>query len=242
MSSCGCGKGCSEGRCGTPPELPPAACVCGCGGTSTACRVTLTGYRQPTSIRPLRPGEAGRSLASRLAPVADRVRQINTRMGTRPYRVFLNWTRWGGEERGQGYERLMQRAEILPTPLVQSLDNVLFSPWHAGILQSGSLKLSEVSVVAYGEDVLRGLDQKLIPGLDLCGGNPGIPEPWDFFYEVVEDGRAGSMPDRPRFRLANVPFRNAEKMQWELTLERTDRQRKRDDKSYFGEPGRDGVK
>jgi len=174
--------------------------------------------------------------------VVDRARQLNTRFGARPYRVFLNWTLWGGAERGQGFERLMQRVEILPTPMVASLDNVLFSPWHAGILQSGSLKVTEVSVVAYGEDVLRGFDAKLIPGLDLCAGNVSIPEPWDFFYEVVEDGRAGSMPDRPRFRLANVPFRNAEKAQWEFTLERTDRQRQRDDRSYFGEPGPRGAK
>jgi len=174
--------------------------------------------------------------------VVDRVRQLNTRFGARPYRVFLNWTLFGGEETGQGYERLMRRVEILPTPLVTNLDNVIFSPWHAGILQSGSLKVSEVSVVAYGEDVLRGLDAGLIPGLDLCGDDPGIPEPWDFFYEVVEDGRAGSMPDRPRFRLANTPFRDVERAQWTFTLERTSRKRKRDDRSYFGEPGPRGAK
>ena len=219
----------------TPPELPPEPCGCGCGSRG-AC-LTPTGYRRPPDIRALRPGEAGRSLASRLAPVADRMRQLNTRFGIRPYRVFLCWTTFGGTETGEGYEQMRQRIELLPTPRVTSLDNIAFSPWHAGILQVGSLKVTEVSCVAYGEDVLRGFDQKLVPGLDLTGPNPTIPEPWDFFYEVVEDGRGGGEPDRPRFRLANTPHRDASKAQWEFTLERTSRERTRKDRSYFGEPG-----
>jgi hypothetical protein len=160
-------------------------------------------------IRPLEGNQAMRSLANRLAPLADRMRQLNTRFGTRPYRVFLNWTFWSGEERGQGYETLKQRVELLPTPLVKSLDNLAFSAWHAGTLQVGSVKVSEVST-SYSEDLLRGLDRQVIPGLNLMGPQVSIPEPWEFFYEVVEDGRAGPAPDRPRFRLANTPFRQAE--------------------------------
>jgi hypothetical protein len=193
-----------------------------------------TGFMQSVEVRPLRPGEAGESLASRLSPVADRIRQLNTRFGVRPYRVFMTWTLWGGAERGEGTEELKQRVELLPTPLVKSLDNIAFSPWHAGTLPVGSVRVSEVSAVAYGEDILRGLDRRLIPGLDLSGANPSIPEPWDFFYEIVEDRRGGECPDRPRFRLANVPFRLAETQEWNFTLERTSRERTRRDTSVFG--------
>lgn len=166
------------------------------------------------------------------------MRQLNTKFGIRPYRVFLNWTLWQGTETGEGYESLQQRIELLPTPMVKSLDNIAFSPWHAGILQVGSLRISEVSCVAYGEDILRGLDVRLIPTLDLTGPNVTIPEPWDFFYEVVEDGRGGATPDRPRFRLVNTPMRRAGKLDWTFMLERTDRQRRRNDLSVYGQGNR----
>ena len=213
------------------PELPPRV------GEGDEGAVNPTGFRQSPGVRALRPREAGKSLASKLAPAADRLRQLNTKFGIRPYRVFLCWTTFGGSETGEGYEELRQRVEILPTPCVESLDSVAFSPWHAGILPVGSVKVSEVSCVAYGEDILRGFDVKLIPGLDLRSVNVSIPEPWDFFYEVVEDKRGGDEPDRPRFRLANTPFRKAETQEWVFTLERTSRERTRADRSYFGKPG-----
>jgi hypothetical protein len=244
--SCGTPGGCG-GRCEAAPELPPQpiGCGCGCGRPAGCCAnvdVTPTGFMQSPVVRPLQPGRAGGSLASRLAPVADRLRQLNTRFGIRPYRVFMVWTQFGGAERGEGGERLRQRIELLPTPVVKSLDNIAFSPWHAGILQVGSLRVSEVSAVAYGEDVLRGFDVRLIPELDLCAANVSIPEPWDFFYEVVEDARGGGCPDRPRFRLANTPFRNADTQEWTFTLERTSRERTRLDESVFvGSPEPEGV-
>lgn len=207
-----------------------------CGAPDAACRCE----GRARGVRPLIGNEARRSLANRLAPVGDRLRQMNTRFGVRPYRVFLNWTLWSGTETGQGYETLKQRIELLPTPLVESLDNIAFSPWHAGTLQVGSLRVSQISNVQYNEDILRGFDTTLITkrdGLDLTARNVTIPEPWDFFYEVVEDARAGPVPDRPRFRLANVPFRRPGKLDWTVTLEKTDRQRTREDTSAYGSPG-----
>lgn len=241
ICTCGVPGGCGE-SCSGPPELPPVpvgGCGCGCGREAGDCAnvVMPTGWRRQRGIDPLAPGKAGASLASRLGVVADRARQLNTKFGIRPYRVFLVWTRFDGAESGEGYEVLMRRTEILPTPKVDSLDNVAFSPWHAGVLQVGSLKVSEVSTVSFGEDVLRGFDTTLIPDLGLCGPSPTIPEPWDFFYEVVEDARGGDCPERPRYRLANVPFRKAESQEWVFTLERSSRERSRLDRSYFGRPG-----
>ena len=232
---CACGRQGCPGDCPSAIELPPhALCPCGCGRHTEEC-LAPTGYRRSTAIRPLRPGEAGRSLASRLAPVVDNLRQISTRMGVRPYRVFLTWSWWDGAETGEGYEHLRQRVELLPTPLIKETIN--YEPWHGGVLAEGSITVSEVSVVAYTEDFLRGLDCRLIPGLDLMGANPTIPEPWDFFYEVVQDGRGGREPDRPRFRIRGCPFLKADTAEWLFVIERTSRQRTRRDESVYGEPG-----
>ena len=167
--------------------------------------------------------------------MADNLRQINTRFGVRPYRVFLTWTRWEGAETGEGYEVLAQRIELLPTPLVK--ENINYEIWHGGTLAEGSITLGEVSVVAYTEDILRGFDARLIHDLDLSGDNPSVPEPWDFFYEVVQDRRAGCEPDRPRFRLNGCPFLKADTQEWTFTLERASRQRTRRDTSAYGAPG-----
>jgi hypothetical protein len=236
--ACGCGQSQGGQPCGCETSsgalpLPSDVCPQPPGGP---CQIPP---RDP-SIRALTGNEPQRSLANRLAPLGDRLRQLNTRFGVRPYRVFLNWTLWSGNETGQGYETLKQRIELLPTPLVESLDKLAFSAWHAGVLQVGSFKVSQVSNYAYTEDLLRGFDTCLISnlaGLDLLANNVTVPEPWDFFYEVVEDSRGGPTPDRPRFRLANTPFREPGKLQWTFMLERTDRQRRRNDLSTFGQPG-----
>jgi hypothetical protein len=170
-----------------------------------------------------------------MAPLAHNLRQLNTRFGIRPYRVFLNWTLWSGQETGEGYETLKQRIELLPTP--KAVENMKYNPWHAGLLQEGAFNISEVSVVAYTEDFLRGLDPSIVPGLDLNGPNPTIPEPWDFFYEVVQDRRAGNEPNRPRFRLNGCPFLKADTQEWTFTLERSSRDRTRRDTSVYGPPG-----
>ncbi len=238
--SCGCGYS----QRGMPCDCES---VLGAGGPSPAdiCAPPPLAPCEPVphspGIRALTQQEAPRTLAARFSPLGDKLRQLNTRFGVRPYRVFLNWTLWSGEETGQGTEELKQRIELLPTPLVESLDNLTFAPWHAGILQVGSLRVSQVSNYAYSEDILRGFDACLISklaGLDLTAPNVSIPEPWDFFYEVVEDGRGGATPDRPRFRLVNTPMRRAGKLDWTFMLERTDRQRRRNDLSVYGQGNR----
>lgn len=95
--------------------------------------------------RPLNPFEAKRSLANRLAPTADRVRQIATRLGIRPYRCFLVWTRFSGEDRGEGDENLIARVELLPTPKVSELTSQQLLLYGAGTLPTGSLRVEKVS-------------------------------------------------------------------------------------------------
>jgi len=191
-------------------------------------------------IRALRPDQATRTLANRLGPLGDRLRQqISVRFGLRPYRVFLTWTKWDNPdalaERGEGNELLLARLEILPTPRVSSLDNLTFSLYHAGQIPVGSLKIDRISIVSFTEDILLG---KSFPNNPLpFNENPKekhIPQPFEFFWEIVEDGRGDQPPKRSRFRPMNRPFRRAGKLDWTIMLERTSLDRTRDDQSAIG--------
>lgn len=205
-------------------------------------------------VRPLTPLEARRSIANRLAPTVDRIRQLNTKLGERPHRVFLTWTRWTGEARGEGAEELVGQLEVLPTPRVDSLDSVSFSMFSGGTLPVGSIRVSEISVATFTEDLLCG---RRIPDEARCcrdvpdergavvphtapidGRSEEVPFPFDFFYEVVEDGRGDPHPVRNRFRLLSKPFRRAGKVDWMIMLEREDPDRERDNRSPFAGPGR----
>ena len=177
-------------------------------------------------IRPLTPDQAKRSLAQRLTRVADNSRQIAVRLGVRSYRVYLTWTKWTGSETGEGHETIFKRVELLPTPLVKSLDNVSFSPFSAGVVPEGSLRLTGVSASRYNDEDLR--------GVSAFGTALEVPEPYDFFYEVVEDGRGAKEPQRQRYQLLTQPMRDAESAQWTLMLERASQDRTRRDKSPTG--------
>jgi hypothetical protein len=175
--------------------------------------------------KPLTPAQAVASFANRFGKVADNLRQLNTTFGTRPYRVFLVWTTWTGGERGVGDEKLIEQIEILPTPNVRSLDNVALSPLSTGVLSVGSLRLTEVTT-SLTADQLTGRMQPT-PHVDH------IPEPIDFFYEVVEDGRGDPQPRRMKFTLFGEPHRNAENLEWQLVLTRVSEDRKRDGTSAY---------
>jgi hypothetical protein len=145
--------------------------------------------------------------------VADRVRQIATNLGARPYRVFLVWTRATGEERGEGTDQEIARVEILPTPVSESLDAITRGPFAAGAYPVGSIRLREVST-SFDFGTLSG---KLLPDGRRVDT---IPQPWDFYYELFEDGRHEATPEPMRFRLLSPPAMDAENVQWVMALER----------------------
>jgi hypothetical protein len=164
-------------------------------------------------------------VVNRLARVADNARQIATRLGARPTRCFLVHTRSRGSERGEGLEVEVKRIELLPTPKVETLDSVTFSVFHAGTVPAGSVKLTEVSL-RYTYDELVGL---MVPERH----EDQIPEPYWFFYELVEDGRGDPYPQRNRFRVLSYPWRDAENAQWKVMLERTSEDRTRSGHSAY---------
>lgn len=168
--------------------------------------------------RPLTRLEAKRSLAHRLSPRVDRLRQFATKFGLRSKRVFLVWTRYTGEERGEGIERELARKEILPTPKVSDLTSITLSPYAAGILPVGSLRVEKISA-AFSAEMLLG---KVAPVTEE--GHP-IRDPYDFFYEIVEDERVSSEPARMKFRLLGQPTRVEGSVSWSIILDRIDEDR-----------------
>ena len=176
--------------------------------------------------RALRPGEAKRTLANRLGSrLAPRLWQLNTRFGIRPYRVFRVWSRWDGAERGEGREIFVATYEVLPTPMID-MSGVSFDGTPVGRVPTGNVAMREVAVT-YTADELQGLKVPA-PHEDV------LPEPYDFYYEVVEDDRGDPLPKRAKFRLAKAPYRDAENVQWIVTLERMLEDNERDGSSPYG--------
>lgn len=163
-------------------------------------------------VKPLTPEQAKKSLANRLAPMADRLRQLKTNFGIRAKRVYLVWTKYQNV-RGEGDEVEIKRVELLPTPKVSEVNAIAFMMSTGGVIPTGSLRLSEVSL-NYTSDQLEGL---YVPEKH----EDEIPKNYKFYYEIVEDGRGDPMPTRQRFRLSAKPNRNETKLSWDITIERT---------------------
>ncbi len=177
--------------------------------------------------RPLNPIEATRTLANRLGKRVDNLRQFSTKFGTRSKRVFLVWTKVTGEERGEGDENILYRIELLPTPRVSELTAVSRRPLIEGSLSDGGVRVDEISVYRYTEDMLRGL---VVPGEPGQPGTPIAPvgaerltnPRIDFFYEIVDDGRQGEgRAARQRFQLIGYPARLESRVQFAVFLQRS---------------------
>lgn len=229
-ASCGAGAGHAPGcaQAATPFMGPQGSG--GCGGSG--------------QLRTLTARQAAATLAQRFVPLADRMRQKLTDFGLRPYATYLTWTRWSGELRGEGRESLERRIALVPNPMVEDLTAVALQPYAAGVLPTGSVKISRVSP-RYPQDLLMGLVMPCDPQASLrsqlAGGSPvdpmteaiateSVPEPWEFFYEVVEDGRSnqGRPARRERFRPLAAPFLDAGALGWTVVLERVSRDMARD--------------
>ena len=178
--------------------------------------------------RPLSPLEAKNSLANRLGTrVAPRLMQFATKFGLRSKRVFLVWTKFSGRERGEGNERVIARVELLPTPKVLDMSMLTYNPFSAGVLPVGAQRVDKVAVT-YTMDQLMG---KAVPGYKK---GEEIPEPYDFYYEIQEDGRGDDPSMIQRFRIMGVPDRREGDCSWSLLLERTSEDPYRNGQSKYG--------
>lgn len=194
-------------------------------------------------IGPLSPNEANRTLAHRLAPRIDRIRQIATRFGIRSDRVFLVWTKYTGDERGEGAENEVARVEILPTPKVSDETAITENPFSAGTLPVGSLRVEDISALFTQEELMG----RTVPVSAELGSD--IDEPYDFFYEVVSDGRGGgstgcgttpgshprtSSQQRAKYRLLGTPDRVEGNVSWTISIERISEDRNNRGESRIG--------
>lgn len=225
------------------------ACACGGGSVNSVGVCGACGNRLP--------------LADRLQPTVDKLRQRFTTFGLRPYTVLLVWTRWGGNERGEGHETVLFEAPILPRPKVVDLSSVALNPYSAGLLPVGSVALEEVTTQLM-EEHLTGLVVPPQAYLDACcaprystfmglppdilgrtaaeeiGANSPpvrgrVEEPYDFFYEIQEFRAASQTPAlRRRFRLAATPFKKPGSFGWSILLERQSEDRNRQGRSQAG--------
>jgi hypothetical protein len=167
--------------------------------------------------RALTPFEAAHTLAAKLAPIADGIRQsVAVGLGIRPYRVFLIVTEWSGSERGEGLEEVVSETEILPTPRVEMITNFQNTPFSAGMLERGGLKIDRVSAVRYTEDDLSGF---AVTTAEVENRN--------FYWEVTEDGRGDVPAARRRCRFLGA-HRAADAAEWVVYVERMDEDRSRD--------------
>jgi hypothetical protein len=158
--------------------------------------------------------EASGTLARKLAPVADRIRDLNTRFGRRNYNVTIYRTRWSGRVRGQGKETIIFQQDILPTPALADMGSLTEMLTLHGLDEAGSVQLSEVSA-RFTEDFLMGIDPEGFEPLDTD----------NVFYEIEfprPDGRPGL---KRRFELRGAPTYKPDAFQWYLTLDKIDADR-----------------
>jgi hypothetical protein len=141
--------------------------------------------------------------------------------------VFLTWTKFTGDERGEGQEQVLARVELLPTPKVSDATGIMRMPYSAGVLPVGTVRVSLISV-KFTFDQLTG---RRIPGRS---DNVPIPEPIDFFYELVEDGRGDDPAERQRFRVLGIPWLDEGNVGWTVLLERSSEDFARNGTSQIG--------
>ena len=160
--------------------------------------------------------QVGKSLARKLIPVADKLRDLFTKFGMRPYRVRIVRVRWSGERRGVGVPLVEATLDLMPTPLVQDLTTLTEIVQAVGLDEVGSIILSEVSG-SFTDDQLRFVDKT---------GQPQDPNE-EVFYEI-EFPRPDGLPGaRRRFYLRSAPHYNAGRFQWQMRLEKAHENRSR---------------
>lgn len=169
----------------------------------------------------LRPPEGEgqrRTLANRLVPVVDRIRNLNARFGLRPYRVFLVHVVWSGGARGAGMMRVTSRREVLPVPRVGDVGAMVETILATGTTEEGGISVDEISA-KYTEDDLLGRTPDL--GDPKLGGMTA-EESTEFFWEVEEERPQRDLPAIRRFAVAGVPALDRGKFQWSVRLTKQD--------------------
>lgn len=180
------------------------------------------------AVRPLRPDQLRQTLASKLVPVVDKIRQLNATFGTRPYRVFLVHVLWSGGRIGAGTPAEVSRREILPTPKVVDLSSTVEMISAFGRTEDGSVVVEEISD-KFSEDDLMGGTPDLV---DAANPNTGRSNA-ELIWEVQEQRGTEPTPVVRHYTPAAAPMRRPP-MCWRISLNKRDADRARPQ----GAPGR----
>ena len=193
--------------------------ACSCGGP---CGTVVNGSTVPVATAQCCPvvvatmpntgcnpsGEGGGFLG-RFAPTVARLRnRFNVSFGTKAYDVFLVWTRWDGDERGEGYEHEVMRLKLLPDPVVEDLTAIALQGFSGGVLPVGGMRISQVTPMLTADNLIG----NTLPNLDYLTmiSSCGYPGP---FREgtpsslagltLIEAAKinAGLTPREPRYRI-----------------------------------------
>jgi hypothetical protein len=117
--------------------------------------------------------------------------------------------------------REVKRIQILPNPKVEDIAAVNLGLFAIGHIPVGSIRVTRISASKLSQDILTG---KWVPKEH----EDTIPEPYSFYYEVIEDGRGDDPPVRAKYRLLSTPFRRAGSVDWTILLEKISEDQGRD--------------
>lgn len=170
-----------------------------------------TKFTDPTSL------QYSKTLARRFVPLADKLRDLMTKFGLRPYKVRIMRVKWSGGQRGVGAPTIVSEIHILPTPLISDLTSLQEIVHPTGLCEHGSIQLSEVSGTFTDDDLM---------GRDKDGAPPGADD--EVFYEIEFPRPDGLASTRRRFYMTSPPHYHAGRLQWIIRLEKSHEDRDRD--------------
>jgi hypothetical protein len=173
----------------------------------------LPKYTDPSSI------QLNRTLGQKLIPVADRLRDLFTRFGLRPYKVRVVRVRWSGGTRGIGAPIVERTLDLLPTPLVVDLTTMTEVVQPVGLDEIGSITVSEISG-RFTDYQLRMLDP-----------NGREPDPDEEVYYEIEFPKPDGTSDKRKFWLRSAPHYHAGRFYWQVRLEKAHQ-----DRDFRGDP------
>lgn len=169
-----------------------------------------TKYDNPRLYDPVVAGLGG-LLTEALNPVVDVARDVEVRLGAKPYQVSLVWAAWSGGARNFGELGVVNVVRLLPTPAV-SVERTRASIQQPGVVEEGVVSITEISP-RYSELVLVGRDVVVPPGSLL-------PEHYDFWYEVEFAQPGQPYPEHRRYTVLGPPTRTVKRAGWEVDVKR----------------------
>lgn len=165
-------------------------------------------------LRPPLPTDEPRTLAGKLVPQADTLRNLYAKAGIHIYRVWLVHVSWTGGKRGAGMPSITSRVELLPVPRVRDYESVRRGIRATGVTEEGDVYVDRIST-KYSED-------------DLLGKTPDLRDPTlprtsrqdvEFWWEIQENRPSSPPPPIRRFSPPTaVPFLQRDAFQWKVVL------------------------